>query len=254
MSGSYRLHNNQTDGAERGSQVPLYVRIKRELTERILMGVWLPGDKLPGEVQLAEEFNVAVGTIRRALIDLTAEGFVTRRPKTGTVVTGRTPHHNLRNFFQYFRFHDLDGGLLRSTARIIEATEGRASPHELRLLNLEEECQLVRIHRVRSVKGRPVMHEKLCIPTRRVPNFPLQGVPELLYISLFELYGIRISAVREQLSAEPASSMDSELLAVAEGTPLLIIDEIAYDQLAVPIICAHHRAITDKYRYVNEIS
>jgi GntR family transcriptional regulator len=248
------LHKLQAEAAESGSQLPLYEQIKRELTERILMGVWSPGQTLPGEVHLAQEFDVAVGTIRRALVDLTAEGFVTRRPKTGTVVTGRTPHHNLRNFFQYFRLHDLEGGLLRSSARIIAASREPADAGRARLLNLEEGTELVRIRRVRSVGGRPIMSEELCLPSARLPGFSLTSIPELLYISLFERYGIRITAIREQLSAEAASPHDGELLSVPAGAPLLVIDEIAYDQLAIPVICAHHRALTDNYRYVNEIS
>ena len=39
--------------------------------------------------------------------------------KTGTVVTGRSPHHSLRFFFQYFRLHRADGSLVHSTSRFL---------------------------------------------------------------------------------------------------------------------------------------
>src|SRR5471030_3169518 len=81
---------------------PLYEGVKRQISEAILLGQWAPGTVLPGEVALTQLFGVAVGTVRRALMDLTAEGLLTRRRKTGTIVTGRTPHHSLRYFFQYF--------------------------------------------------------------------------------------------------------------------------------------------------------
>ena len=75
-------------------------------------------------------FGVAVGTVRRALGDLTAEGMLRRRRKTGTVVTGRTPHHSLRHFFQYFRLHDRDGELVRSAAKVLSVGVARANREE----------------------------------------------------------------------------------------------------------------------------
>src|ERR1700743_1397943 len=74
--------------------LPLYEVVKRRISETILEGIWTAGQPLPGEVALAEEYGVAVGTVRRALADLTAEGMIARRRRTGTVVTGRMPQHS----------------------------------------------------------------------------------------------------------------------------------------------------------------
>jgi GntR family transcriptional regulator len=78
-------------------------------------------------------------------------------------------------------------------------------------------------------------------------------VPELLYLYLLERYGIRISAVREQVSAELADADDLVLLGLSAPAAVLRIEEIAYDQSGEPTIFATHRAATDGHRYVNEI-
>ena len=72
---------------------PLHERVKRQVSEEILMGRWAPGAVLPGEVALAERFGVSVGTVRRALADLVAEGLLTRRPRAGRMAAreGSTP-------------------------------------------------------------------------------------------------------------------------------------------------------------------
>jgi GntR family transcriptional regulator len=114
------------DRLDEMAAVPLYEVVKRHISEAIMMGRWAPGTVLPGEVALAQRFGVAVGTVRRALSDLTVEGLLTRRRKTGTVVTGRSPHHSLRSFFQYFRLHGRDGAVLRSQARV--ATGSPSTP------------------------------------------------------------------------------------------------------------------------------
>lgn len=234
---------------------PLYESVKRRISESILMGEWGPGAVLPGEVELARSFGVAVGTIRRALVDLTAEGLITRRRKTGTVVTGRSPNHSLRFFFQYFRLHGEDGSLQRSTVRVISLETSPGTAEECDRLELEAGAPLLRLARVRHVGGRPVMHERFLIPAARIPDFPTSAadVPELLYFHLLERYGIRISAVREQLSADLADEQDRKILELPAPAAVLTIDEIAYDQAGTPILYVVHKATTERHRYVNEI-
>lgn len=234
---------------------PLYEGVKRQISEAILLGKWPPGTVLPGEVALAQQFGVAVGTVRRALLDLTAEGLLTRKRKTGTVVTGRTPHHNLRYFFQYFRLHGLDGALVRSSARILSIGIGPASAHEAAAVAMEPGLAVLRLHRTRYVDGQPVMVDLFVLPAARIPGFPLTPaeVPELLYLFLLERYGIRISAVREQVSAELADADDLERLNLTAPAAVLSIEDVSYDQSGEATIYSTHRAVTANHRYVNEI-
>lgn len=235
--------------------VPLYELVKRHISEAILLGEWPRGTVLPGEVALAQSYGVAVGTVRRALSDLTAEGLLSRRRKTGTVVTGRSPHHSLRFFFQYFRLHGLDGALVRSTAKVYALTRGSASAEEAARLRLEPDAEVLTIQRTRHVDSRPVMHERMTLAAARLPNFPEMPaeVPERLYLYLLERYGIRISAVREQLTADFADATDARLLALDGPAPVLVIDEIAFDQSGTPTLLARHRAVTHAHCYVNEV-
>jgi GntR family transcriptional regulator len=242
-------------GIKRGGTKPvaLYEQLKRQISERILLGHWAPGTVLPGENKLARDFGVAVGTVRRALADLTAEGLLMRRPKTGTVVTGRSPHHSLRFFFQYFRLHGEEGELLRSTARVLSVEQGEATAAEQDLLQVQPGAAVIRLHRLRSVSGQAVMHQRMVFEERRVPEFPVNAVPELLYRYLLEQYGIRISAIRESVAADLATEEDVRLLQVAPPAPILVIEEVSYDQAGLPAIIATSRAITDRYRYMNEV-
>jgi len=242
-------------GVKHGGSRPvaLYEQLKRQISERILLGHWAPGTVLPGENQLARDFGVAVGTVRRALADLTAEGLLMRRPKTGTVVTGRSPHHSLRFFFQYFRLHGEEGELLRSTARVLSVEQGEITEAERDLLQAKSGAAVIRLHRLRSVAGRAVMHQRIVLEERRVSGFPVNAVPELLYRYLLEQYGIRISSIRESVAADLATEEDAGLLQVVPPAPILVIEEVSYDQAGLPVIIATSRAITDRYRYMNEV-
>jgi len=235
--------------------VPLYEFVKRQLSEAILLGKYPPGTRLPSEIALARGYGVAVGTMRRALTDLAAEGMLARRRKTGTVVTGRPPHHSLRFFFQYFRLRSANGALLRSKPEVLSLRRVPAGEHDAARLSVSRASALIVIDRLRRLARRPVMHERFVFPADRLPNFPERpkDVPELPYLHLLEHYGIRISAVRECLTAALANAQDRQLLALPARAAILVIDEIAFDQGGQPMILAHHRATTDGLCYVNEV-
>lgn len=247
--------NGQVPGPGSALPIPLYEHVKRQISEAILLGAWPPGMQLPGEVELARQFGVAVGTLRRAMADLTAEGMLTRQRKNGTVVTGRSPRHSLRFFFQFFRLHGADGSLLRSEPDVLALTRDGADKDEAVSLAVDPGTLLVRLHRLRRVAGRPVMHETVMLPLSRVPDFPTtpEAVPALIYLHLLERYGIRVSAMRENVTAALATAEDAHLLELTLPDAVLAIGSVVYDQTGAPAILSRHRATTHGYCYVNEV-
>lgn len=235
--------------------LPLYEVVKRQITEAIMLGKLEPGSVLPSEVALSQTYGVAVGTIRRALMDLTNDGILSRRRKTGTVVTGRKPQHSLRLFFQYFRLHGLDGSLSKSVTKVTSLEKAFASAAEAEKLQIDEGAPVVTFHRVRYLDDKPIMHETLTLSHDRVPDFPekAEDIPPLFYLHLLDRFGIRISAIREQIGADLATGDDVRWLDLKIPAAVLTIDEVAYDQMAVPVLISAHRATTANHRYVNEV-
>ncbi|HEV7264460.1 MAG TPA: GntR family transcriptional regulator [Falsiroseomonas sp.] len=239
-----------------GGFVPLHERVTRDLSERILMGDWPPGAVLPGEVELAARFGVAIGTVRRALAILVTQGLLARRPRVGTVVTGHSPEHSLRFFFQYFRLHGADGTLAHSRAVPLSIAEAPAGEDEVLRLGLAPGSPLLDLRRLRLVDGQPVMLDCFRIPAARVPGFPRDAaaLPELLYRYLLEVHGIRVSAVREELRAELGTAQELKLLELPTPSALLVIEAVVFDQTGAPCLSATQRARTERHRYLNEVS
>lgn len=235
--------------------VPIYRSVAEQIATRIETGVWPTGTVVPAEVALAQEFRVSVGTIRRALSELTTRGVLVRRRKTGTVVTGRIPHHSLRFFFDYFRLHSRSGNLQNSTSQVLSLTSRPASSDEAARLSVPGEAPVIELHRLRLVDDRPVMHEVIILPSHLVPGFPTDPklVPQRIYPMLWDDYGLRISAIREQVEAEIADQADCDLLNLTPPAAVLVLHEVAYDQSGHPILLCHHRACTRDDVYINEV-
>ena len=74
------------DRIERGIGVPLYRQVAGVLRERIETGFYRPGERIPTEFELCDEFGVSRISIRQALSELVHDGLLLRRQGSGTYV------------------------------------------------------------------------------------------------------------------------------------------------------------------------
>lgn len=234
---------------------PLYEQIKEEIRQRIANGIWPTGTVLPSENDLASSLGVAVGTVRRALSDLAIDGIVARRPKTGTVVTGRTPHHRLDMCFRYFRLHGPGDTLQTSLSRVAAFERRLANAEESANLELNRHAEVCRIQRVRIIDGQPIMWDDITLSAALVPEFQnAEDLPSLLSSYLLDRHGMRITAQREKLWSDMANNEDRKLLERKGQFAVLVIDAVAFNHLGRPLMSSHHRAITGNFKYINEVS
>lgn len=67
-------------------EIPRYMQIYHDYVSKIQSGRFNPGDKLPGEMEIALQYNVSRITSRRAMELLQSVGYVDRTPGRGTYV------------------------------------------------------------------------------------------------------------------------------------------------------------------------
>ena len=72
-------------------QSPKYIRLKEEVLSWIASGRYRPGDKLPSENELAEQFALSRQTVRQSLGELVREGWLAREQGKGTFVGRQSP-------------------------------------------------------------------------------------------------------------------------------------------------------------------
>ena len=73
------------------AHLPLYLRIRRAIRDRINAGEFTPGASIPSETDLAQSYGTTKLTIRNAIDGLIDEGLLFRVQGKGTFVT-----HGLR--------------------------------------------------------------------------------------------------------------------------------------------------------------
>lgn len=75
----------------RSSSVPPWEQVAGILRGQIKGGELKPGDRIPSVISLAQEYDIAAGTVRKALGQLQREGLVESRVGWGTFVTDQEP-------------------------------------------------------------------------------------------------------------------------------------------------------------------
>jgi len=75
--------------------LPRYQQVKHDLRQRILSGALKPGDQMPNEFALAEEFGVSRLTVNKAMGDLVRENYLVRQRGRGTFVSDRETQPDL---------------------------------------------------------------------------------------------------------------------------------------------------------------
>jgi len=76
-----------TPGSKEKAFLPAYRHIENQLREKVVSAEWPAGMMLPSRDRLAKEYNVAIGTIQRAVENLVSEGVLWADPRRGTFVT-----------------------------------------------------------------------------------------------------------------------------------------------------------------------
>lgn len=229
---------------------PLYRQVRDKLIRRLADGEWAPGAPLPSEMQLAAEFGVSQGTVRKALDALAAENLVVRRQGRGTFVAR---HDEERIMFQFFKLVHDTGKRIFPESRLLSLTRSRSNAAERANLILNPSATVVRIRRLRSIDGRPAIVETLTLPEALFPDIADLELPNNLYGLYVMRFGIAVARAQEKLKAVSASDEEAAILDVEVGTPLLQINRLALSLDQVPVEWRLSVCRTDHLHYLTDM-
>lgn len=132
--------------------------IHDELRRRIVDGIWQPGELIPAEERLAEEFRCARATINRALRGLADSGLLDRRRRAGSrVATEPSRYATLK--IDIIRLEVERRGLPYRHV----VTESTAVPAPERIqyrMNLDAGSHLLYICTLHMASERPIIYEE----------------------------------------------------------------------------------------------
>ncbi|MCZ4292112.1 GntR family transcriptional regulator [Hoeflea alexandrii] len=230
------------------ARVPLYHQIFLILRNRIFGGEVRPGELVPGEQELAAEFNVSRITAKRALNELAGAGLVVRERGRGTRVTHRPKAPAVTS--------SIDGWLenislmgIATEARVLDFGYLAASEDIAQALELDPGTEVQHAVRVRRLDGEPMSYLVTYVPAdigRQYDREDLDTKPLLL---LLELAGVKVASARQTISATLADSEVAGALSVHAGSPLIEVRRVVRDSSGRPVEYIRVLYRPDIYRF-----
>jgi GntR family transcriptional regulator len=202
---------------------PLYLQLRDALAARMVRREWKVGMPIPSEDDLAREFGVSKGTMRKALDLLEGEGLLIRRQGRGTFVVDPGSQEAGQRF-NHFRL--ANGAIVDAIASTLAIALAEASTSECERLQLATGDKVYRIHRLRSRQGKAFMVENASLPAALFPQLAERELRSHRLIEIAQAYSVLLGGSAERVSAETCSASTAEALRIEPGTPVLILDRV----------------------------
>lgn len=234
-------------------RLPRYQRLADSLRRHIIERTWKPGDRLPSENLIAEQFGVAPGTARQALAALVDEGLLERQHGRGTFV--RRPSFD-QSLFRFFRFAAAGGERVVPESRILRRVVEPMPSEIARQLQLADGAEGISMERLRLVDGAPILAEQIWLPLapfRALLDIEPSEIGPLLYPIYDSVCDQPVARAEETLTAEAATADVARLLRIDRGAPLIVIDRLACNYAGEPVEWRRSRGPAERFKYRTEI-
>ncbi len=235
------------------SHRPLYQEVKRLLTRSLVAGEWRPGEALPPERLLVRRFNVAMGTLRKAVDELVREKILVRQQGRGTFVAA---HDRDRLMFYFFHIVRKDGTKEVPQVELLSFRKGHAGDEAAEKLRIERDSPIYLIANLLRIDGEPVILDDIVIPQKLFPGLTesrFRNRPSTIYHLYQTAFDITVVRSAERLRAISADHRSSALLGVSKRAPLLEVRRVVMTYNDAPIEFRRSLVNSKNYEYYSDL-
>ena len=233
--GKSNLIINGEQELDKSTPIPLYFQIKEIIREEIEEGRLSPGDSIPSERKLADEFDVSRPTIRQALKELVNEGMLHREKGKGTYVA--EPKINYGFIQKLITFYDdLVKKGYEPRTEILKKEIRKPRKGIANKLEISPDEEVIFLQRLRSIENDPLVTVMNFVPRYLCPDLiEVDLEDKSLYNVMAEKYDVKFH--RADITLEPgiAEKYDKELLEVEEGSPIHLMKNVTYTKDGTPM-------------------
>lgn len=204
--------------------IPVYLRVKANIQEKIHDGTYRKDMRLPSENALSTEWGISRMTVRRALDELTREGVLYRTRGSGTyVAANRFSQCDVMNFSEMVKMR----GSVPET-QVLEKVF--ICDDDIALaMHLPRNTVFYAVKRLRKADGEPVGIEHVFLPLQfceRPDRLDLNGS---LYEGLKELYGWTVARQDIAITAQKPTAEEKEMLKIGKGEAVMKTEGVSLD-------------------------
>lgn len=209
-----------------------------------------PNSKLPSERELAEYFHVQRPTIRNALNLLIQEGCIHSIERKGYFISPNRITQSIRYFSS-----SQQNGLISSSldGQLFDFQKLEASPHLSGKMLVPSQTPLFKIVTIYSEHHVPVSIDSHYIPVDIFPSLTLSQVESKPILDLLrDDLQVPIAKSNQKVTLIYTNELESQLLNVAPGTPMMKYKGLVYDHHGRLITFFERIMRMDRFAFIRE--
>jgi DNA-binding GntR family transcriptional regulator len=238
------------DVINRYADRPIYRQLS-DLLETQLVEEAQPGDRLPSEAELSQQFDVNRLTVRRALNELSQRGLIETVHGKGSFVASPIVRYDVSagrdaSFTRSMRELGHQVGIRLLSTETVKAPEIQ---DELQTRGRVMVCTTVRL-----VDGQPWSLSVTSIGADRFPGLAKRWTGETsLFDFLLDTHGVRMRRAYRTFAASLAEPDEAGHLQVRLGAPILEMRGLNVDQADNPVALVQHRFRGDRVQFTVDL-
>lgn len=227
--------NTINDSIRNISRAPKYVYVKEDIRRKILCKEWVDGCRIPVEAEFCEMYGVSRITVRKALEELQAEGYLEKVQGKGTYVRNRMVEQHLSKFYSFNE--ELRKRGMKEQAEVVELSTVNADEELARYLQIAPGAAVLRVFRVRRTEHGPYAVESSYIPRHLIGDITKEMINENGLYKTLENFGVVVNAARETFKAINVNKEQSNLLNVRIDAAAISLTRTAFSGSTVVEYC-----------------
>lgn len=233
--------------------LPKYLQIQESIASWISSADFKPGEMIPSERELCEQFGVSRMTVRQAISNLVTTGALRRVQGLGTFIAEPKNEYDIGLLVSYTQSVLRRGK--RPSGKLLQFDQIIADDKIAQLLSVNLGQKLYHLVRIRFSDNEPMVLESCYFPYDRCPGIEKFDVEnESIYRIWREEYGITFGKIRQSLEPGLASEFEANAFGIPPGSLLMLVERISYDILGVPVEYAHDVHRGENSRFVAELT
>jgi GntR family transcriptional regulator len=226
--------------------LPLYLKIADRLRRQIQSGKLPHGTRLPGQRELAENFNTTLMTVRQALEILEEEQLIRTEHGVGMFV------HNTNVQEDQFRLsgfsREMGERRLEVETRLLEVDFHHSCAEAANALGVLPNAELSLLARLRLMEELPLVYQRSFLPAWLQSAASDYTPTRSLYDQLQEECGQVVSMTREVLKPVCLTQENAAILETKPGDAAILSLRISYNPDGVPLV--YDEALLSGSRFV----
>jgi GntR family transcriptional regulator len=235
------------------SDGPLYLAARARLLESLSVGRFKPGQILPAERILAEQFGISIGTLRKAVDTMVNEGLLVRQQGRGTFVAA---HDRDRLLYYFFHVVNHNGTKAYPRTELKSFERSKANAESAEKLSIAKGDSVFQFRNAHDLQGRVVLIDEVEVCANRFTGLTQEKLttrPSTIYRMYQDLFSVTVVRTSERLRAVSAPPDIAKLLSLDPDASVLMIRRVAFTYHDEPVEWRISYVNTAEHEYFSDI-